>query len=534
MYGPTIFFMQKCQVLKESRIQTFCCCFKQYLVLLAFVFGSLYVQAQWNPSEPLSLSSGRNPNIVSDGSGGQIVADFTVASINIVKLNSQGVGQWTAAITPIVYPQQIPVPMTTDGAGGVIIAWTNSDNGYNIYAQRINANGETQWTSPRVGVCTGEGDQLMTSIVSDGQGGAIICWYDHRNEGKGIYAQRLNAAGVAQWATDGVEVAASTNGPENIDDYGPAMVSNGGGEVTIAWPQDVSGSTHIYAQRLNASGTRIWPVAGVKLTTTSGGTFPFVLNDSSTGNIILWKSNGIRAQRINAGGIIQWTAGGKIVTTSNGRPFAMSDESGGAYISWIASGVRAQRINDQGTSQWAQDLLLCPNNYQPATALPITDGLGGCIISWFDYRSNVNFQVFAQRINSSGIVQWQTNGAPLFPQTMTQLNPVISSNGAQGAVIAYNNSPGSGAATFAQNMNSDGTVGPFNTGPPCHWTGAVNSSWEDAANWSGGIIPGTGSDVILNSGSTVVINSNVTVRTLKIMPASNVTITPGHSVKVLH
>jgi hypothetical protein len=283
---------------------------------------------------------------------------------------------------------------------------------------------------------------------------------------------------------------------------------------------------------LNASGARIWPVAGVKLTTIAG-TYPFVLNDASGGNIILWKSNGVRAQRLNAAGAIQWTAGGKIVSSANGRPFATSDESGGAFITWISNGVRAQRINDQGTNQWAQDVILFAGNHQQATPLVITDGTGGCIISWFDYRSNVNYQVFAQRINGSGTPQWQANGAPLYPQLMTQLNPVISSNGAQGAVVAWNSSPGPGGATFAQNINSNGTIGPFQTAPPCNWTGAMNSAWENEANWSGGTIPGSGSDVIINSG-TVVINSNVTVRTLKVMPASNLTVNPGRNLKVLH
>src|SRR6185503_7957344 len=154
-------------------------------------------------------------------------------------------------------------------------------------------------------------------------------------------------------------------------------------------------------------------------------------------------------------------------------PFATSDESGGAFITWIKNGVRAQRINGQGTNYWAQDVILC-NTYQPDMPLVITDGAGGCIVSWFDYRSNVNFQVFAQRINGSGAIQWQANGAPLYPLLMTQLNPVISSNGAQGAVVAWNNSPGSLNATFAQNINSNGTIGPFQTAPPCNWTGAMN------------------------------------------------------------
>ncbi|MFI5129097.1 MAG: hypothetical protein ACHQFX_03860 [Chitinophagales bacterium] len=530
MHHPTL-SLHACRLFKKVRLDKARFYFKLYFLLSASLVTAVLLQAQWSNSEPISLSSGLHPNIVSDGAGGQIVANYTAASINMVKLNSAGVGQWTAAIIPIVYGQLVPVAMTTDGAGGVIVAWTAYDNDYNIYAQRIDANGETRWSSPRTAVCTGEGDQLKASIVSDGQGGAIICWYDHRN-GKGVYAQRLNAAGVAQWATDGVLVTPSTEDPENDDDYGPAMVSNGAGEVSIAWTQDVSGRSDIFAQRLNGSGTRQWPVAGVKLTT-SAGTYPFLLNDGSGGNIIVWKGNSVRAQRINTAGIIQWTAGGKTVSTANGRPFATSDESGGAFITWISSGVRAQRINDQGSNQWTQDALLCISTYQPAMPLVITDGAGGCIVSWFDLRSSVNYQVFAQRINGSGTLIWPTNGASLYPQLMTQLNPVISSNGAQGAVVAWNNSPGPGGATYAQNINSNGTPGPLQAAPPCHWTGAMNSAWENPANWSGGTIPGSGSDVIINGG-TVVINSNATIRTLTVMPASTLAVSPGHTLKVLH
>src|SRR5258705_10076509 len=105
------FFLNVCQVLKEFARLTTRFYFKMYL-LLTFIFATASLQAQWTPNEPLSLSSGLHPNIVSDGAGGQIVADYTVASINMVKLNSAGVGQWTAAINPIVYPQLVPVSMT--------------------------------------------------------------------------------------------------------------------------------------------------------------------------------------------------------------------------------------------------------------------------------------------------------------------------------------------------------------------------------------------------------------------------------------
>src|SRR5262245_4583427 len=65
-----------------------------------------------------------------------------------------------------------------------------------------------------VPLCTAGNGQNFPSVISDGAGGAIVAWQDMRG-GVGspgdIYAQRVNAAGVALWAAQGASVCTAIN-----------------------------------------------------------------------------------------------------------------------------------------------------------------------------------------------------------------------------------------------------------------------------------------------------------------------------------
>jgi len=63
------------------------------------------------------------------------------------------------------------------------------------------------------------------------------------------------------------------------------------------------------------------------------------------------------------------------------------------------------------------------------------------------------------------------------------------------------------------------------------WTGAVNSEWENPANWSCGTVPDSFTDVVINSG-TIIVNSNVTTRSLSIQPNALVTVNTGYKLIV--
>src|SRR5437867_12630605 len=70
-----------------------------------------------------------------------------------------------------VNDQSVPVYIA-DGNGGGIAVWSDKRAGnYDIYAQKIDGNGDALWASYGVVVSKAVGDQVNPQAVSDGAGG---------------------------------------------------------------------------------------------------------------------------------------------------------------------------------------------------------------------------------------------------------------------------------------------------------------------------------------------------------------------------
>ena len=143
-----------------------------------------------------------------------------------------------------------------DGQGGVFVAWADervSTLQSDIYVQRIDAEGNPMWNSNGVAVCTATGYQAAPSIATDAAGGIVVAWEDRRGGvALDIYAQRVNSAGVPQWASNGVAICVAAN---DQTDHG--IASDGLGGAYLAWVDrrtDALGD--VYAQRVNGSGAR--------------------------------------------------------------------------------------------------------------------------------------------------------------------------------------------------------------------------------------------------------------------------------------
>ncbi|MCY7363570.1 MAG: hypothetical protein LH629_16100, partial [Ignavibacteria bacterium] len=166
--------------------------------------------------------------------------------------------QWLQVPVSGAANNQINPAIVTDGSGGAIIVWQDKRGGntYDIYAQRINSTGTSMWTSNGVIVCSADSNQMNPKIVSDGSGGAIICWEDKRNStGWDIYSQRLNSNGAVQWTSNGAPVCVVVFEQDTL-----AMNSDGFGGAILTW-QDYrsnNGFADVYAQRINTSGTMLW------------------------------------------------------------------------------------------------------------------------------------------------------------------------------------------------------------------------------------------------------------------------------------
>lgn len=126
--------------------------------------------------------------------------------------------------------------------------------------------------------------------------------------------------------------------------------------------------------------------------------------------------------------------------------------------------------------------------------------------------------------------QWQINNGTGFTNISDNANYTGTSTG----TVHLNNIPGSYAGYELRCLVDGNYSESFTLKFLDQWTGAVNTAWENAANWSCSGVPDANTDVVINAGSTIVVNSNVTVRSLQVSPGANIIITPGNNLTVLH
>ncbi len=260
-------------------------------------------------------------------------------------------------------------------------------------------------------VCPDTLRQGYPELAGDGAGGAVLAWCDERSGNCEVFAQKITSSGESVWMTGGVVVCKARGGRT-----APAIVSDGSGGAIIVWHDKRGANYDIFAQKLNASGKALWPGDGIVVSVANGDqSSPTITMDGAGGAIVAWydKRNGdydIYAQKISAAGVSQWFSGGIPICTVAGDqmyPVLVSDGSGGAIVSWHDNrdsnyDIYAERIDASGAIQWARDgLVVCAAPGDQACPTIAADGTGGAIISWNDPR-NIRGDIYAQRIDRQG------------------------------------------------------------------------------------------------------------------------------------
>jgi len=274
--------------------------------------------------------------------------------------------------------------MVADGAGGAIVTWQDYRSDGDIYAQRVLANGSVDptWPVDGLALCTAVNGQFAPRIAGDGAGGAIVAWQDFRTGDSDIYAQHVLASGAvdAAWPADGRALCVAADGQNN-----PVIVSDGGGGAIVAWEDFRNGfpAYDVFAQRVLANGNVAagWPADGrVVCAAPDRQLTPAIVTDGAAGAIVIWadyRSDGypdnadVYAQRVLASGVVDpaWPANGRALST-------------------------------------AASLQMDP------AAVP--DGAGGAIVAWWDARKLTDTDIYAQRVQSSGLLGGDTPTATLF------------------------------------------------------------------------------------------------------------------------
>lgn len=433
-----------------------------------------------NVAISVETSYQQGPVSVSDGSGGAIMVwadkrNGTDYDIYAQRVNSAGVVQWATNGVPIAIAANIQTSqnLVSDGNGGAIFSWGDARSGsYNIYAQRINSAGVVQWATNGVVVCNASGIQSGATMLPDGNGGAFVGWADGRNDSGDTYIQRINSAGVAQWTTNGVAIAVKTS-----IQGAPLLTTDGSDGAILVWHDGRSGAIGLYGQRVNSSGVAQWTAHGVPIVTGNGGQNSHqMISDDAGGAIITWQAYpgadyDIYAQRINGSGVVQWATDGVVISAATGYenyPTMTDDGSGGAIIAWQDSrngaqwtdeDIYAQRVNSAGVVQWTADGVAISNatdiQYIPRI---VADDNGGAIMSWTDKSNGTNYNIYAQRINSAGAVQWTADGVAIrtAANSISIQSNSMTSDGSGGAIMVWGDLRNDASDIYAQGITGSG------------------------------------------------------------------------------
>ncbi|MBI5476489.1 MAG: T9SS type A sorting domain-containing protein [Ignavibacteriales bacterium] len=402
---------------------------------------------------------------------------IVLAHLYAQKIDKDGFMQWDSVGIPIYQPNNFPHQvfehqMIPDGAGGAIIVWQD----FLLYAQRIDASGNLLWGEN--GICLAPGqnnsNQLQPKIINDGSGGAIITFTKWIPETTDIYAQHISALGELLWSDQGKPVVTS-----DFKEYYSELISNGSGGAIICWIRSIDVEDQLpfvttYAQHIDQTGQRLWDTAGIPICTepiSNSNIKPSsITNDGNGGAYISWLDirndhSGILSkvyiQKINSTGVVAWA--------TNGIPIAeidyafgstiqiTSDNHDGAILSWSDGYGKLfmQRIDDSGTPLWKNTMLGNGEIGDLISPTLFSTPQGGAIIGYNGTVDEIMVDIRAQKLNPEGIKEWADEGVLV---TMNYGISSMISDQKGGAIIAWADTRSRLSDIYVQSVHTSGKL----------------------------------------------------------------------------
>ncbi len=327
--------------------------------------------------------------------------------------------------------------------GRTVAAWQDTRSQSNdLYFQILDATGAIELMRDGVELVTfgvGSHPYLENPVLcSDGSGG-FFAGFAATSNTRVISVTRWNSAGVQVGPEEGITVSAS-----EFDVSGKfGLCPDGSSGVFAAFSQfDPQFSMEVYATRIGADCQPIW---NEPLHVPSPPNFDADLIDvfaSDNGScIVVWRTGEFqnyyyRAARVLPNGTIDWTADVTPLNRDAHHFEVESDHQGGLAAVWQYNDepelyqIWAQRVNSSGELSWATNGLVAGSAdemvYSPKVCV---DDHNDMIVAWLKYVTDTENDVFAQKLSPAGQTLWQTGG--LYIQNANQ-------NSMLGDIVAVN------------------------------------------------------------------------------------------------
>ena len=382
--------------------------------------------------------------------------------------------------------------------GEMIFAWSDTRNGIrDIFAQKVNVDGEKQWGEDGIAVVTTEGRQEDPILIADDSGGAYVIWADYKNEPDtegDVYGQHILSNGTLAWEETGRALTNKSGRQTSLN-----MCKDGEGGVFAIWKDfEPSSYGHIYGTHISPDGSILnegegFPIVAypsykgyASLEYGGPGSAVLIWQDERFGNgngvydegepftddnqngiwddgewYEEWNGVDLFAQKISHsnGEIVgQWSAaeeGGKHICNSlkdqiSPRVTHFNDYN--TIIVWAdnrTNGVSGNSKNDiyfQVLDENGNNLLddngipIAAGNWEKKLPRVKSDGNFAFVV-WEDERQSPNWQyssdVFGQKVDMNGSIFWTENGRQIVSFEGKQEQVRLTPDGLGGVYIAW-------------------------------------------------------------------------------------------------
>lgn len=456
--------------------------------------GVLSFVAAPNYESPTAAGGGNTYDVivqVSDGiaTDSQSIA-VTVTNVNEAPVNATVAGQSTAINTPLVFDTAngnlVSISDVDAGAGLLQVTLTATNGRLSLSwatGTAISSGGEFRintTTSDRQAAIEGEfyGETSEfggpRAVASDPSGNFVVTWSSKNQDGDGwgVYAQRYNAAGIAQGGEFRVN---TTTSKEQVHS---TVAIDDSGKFVIVWSdkdQDGNG-WGIFGQRFDASGTALgseFQVNTVILNNQLGASIAMAPNGNF---IVTWSSKdqdldgwGVYAQRYTASGLMlggAFRVNNTFLNDQTASSVAM-DADGDFVVTWASKnqdgdnwGIYAKRYDATGLPRGSEFLVNSTVAKEQEFSSVAMDADGNFVITWSSKDlDGDNWGVFAQRYNSAGVAQggeFQVN----LTTSKEQMHSSVAMDVDGDFVISWtsNDQDGNGRGVYARQYDAIGVA----------------------------------------------------------------------------
>jgi hypothetical protein len=311
----------------------------------------------------------------------------------------------------------------------VLIAWLGvggEPQAYGVFVQRIAGDGSTApgWPTRGTAVITqsGSGSTQLggLALAPDGGGGAFV--YFHKRYSNCPVHDCIT---YEYWASRRIT-------PEGL---------LSGWNVVSAWYQ--------YLPLLDGIGRHV---------------LVFVPMTRVTFSTDYWPGNDIHATLYSAAGAEVWTTPVTLAPNWQYGLWCAADNGGALLVAWIDPrdsryDIYGLRLDPEGSRScgWRPSgSVVCSGPGERSGVRIVPDGSGGGLFTWQDQRAG-NWDVYAVRMTAAGATHadWAVNGNPICNLTGDQTGAVLVSDGALGAIVAWDDRRNGEEDIYAQRVTFD-------------------------------------------------------------------------------